>query len=52
MTAAAAAATISSSSSTGFEDILGEWKKEKVLGTGGFGMVTLWKNLVSLNISL
>lgn len=27
------------------EDVVGEWKRERVLGAGGFGMVVLWRNL-------
>lgn len=25
-------------------EILGDWTRERVLGCGGFGVVTLWKN--------
>lgn len=25
-------------------DIIDDWVRERVLGTGGFGIVTLWKN--------
>lgn len=26
---------------------VGPWEKDRVLGTGGFGIVTLWKNKVT-----
>lgn len=26
---------------------VGPWEKDRVLGTGGFGIVTLWKNKVN-----
>lgn len=30
-----------------FRDVLrnGDWKREKILGSGGFGVITLWSNV-------
>lgn len=30
------------------EEIVGDWIKEKILGSGGFGMVILWRDKVHI----
>lgn len=29
------------------QEVYGSWEKDRVLGCGGFGTVTLWKNSVN-----